>query len=87
MLTDAVLLQSTRPLTSRTTCLTDTHTWLPDSPVGWPVWLQAWPLASWAMLVSGVFAALCLLSHKAEIDGSATGSPFLHFKAVLSLVR
>ncbi len=51
---NAVLrMQSTRLLTSRTTCLTGTPTWLPALPVAWLVWLQAWPLASSVMLVSG----------------------------------
>ncbi len=35
-----------------------THTWLLDLPVGSLVWLQAWPLALWAMLVSGVLLIL-----------------------------
>ena len=31
--------------------------------MGWPVWLQAWPLALWVTLVSGVLQTLRLSVH------------------------
>ena len=86
-LTAAVLLQSTRPLTSRTTCSMAMHTWLLDLPVGWLVWLQAWQLALWAMLVSGAFAAFCLLCNSADEGTSAMRNLILPFEAALSVMH
>ena len=55
-------LQSIKPLTSRTTCSTDMHTWPLGLPVGWLDWPQAWPSALWVMLVSGERRLLRLMS-------------------------
>ena len=49
----ALCLQSTRQLTSHTTCLMGMHTWALAWPVACQAWELAWPLALWAMQVSG----------------------------------